>query len=78
MLLDTKDYIKKIGTILKHKTKFQLKKSNAKVKNVKKFQGFQVSKEKYHVCINLLYQRFLTWDTFVYLKGYIFCTVTAN
>ena len=46
MLLDTKDYIKKIGTILKHKTKFQLKKSNAKVKNVKKFQGFQSEQRK--------------------------------
>ena len=40
VVLDKKDYIKKMGTILKDKTKFQPKKSNANLENLKKFQGF--------------------------------------
>jgi len=40
VVLDKKDYIKKRGTILKDKTKFQPKKSNANLENLKKFQGF--------------------------------------
>ena len=40
VVLDKKDYIRKMGTILKNKTKFQPKKSNANLENVKKFQGF--------------------------------------
>ena len=40
MVLDRKHYIKKMGTILKNKTKFQPRKGNAKLENLKKFQGF--------------------------------------
>ena len=40
VVLDKKDYIKKMGTILKDKTKFQPKKSNDNLENLKKFQGF--------------------------------------
>ena len=40
VVLDKTDYIKKMGTILKDKTKFQPKKSNANLENLKKFQGF--------------------------------------
>jgi len=40
VVLDRKDYIKKMGTILKVKTKFQLRKGNANLENLKKFQGF--------------------------------------
>jgi len=40
VVLDKKDYIKKMGTILKDKTQFQPKKSNANLENFKKFQVF--------------------------------------
>ena len=40
VVLDQKVYIKKMGTVLKDKTKFQPKKSNVNLENLKKFQGF--------------------------------------
>ena len=40
VVLDKKDYIKKVGTILKDKTRFQPRKGNANLENLKKFQGF--------------------------------------
>jgi len=40
VVLDKKDYIKKMGTILKDKTKFQPRKGNANLENLKKFQRF--------------------------------------
>jgi len=40
VVLDRKHYIKKMGTILKDKTKFQPRKGKANLENLKKFQGF--------------------------------------
>ena len=40
VVLDRKNYIRKMGTILKDKTKFQLRRGNANLENLKKFQGF--------------------------------------
>ena len=40
VVLDRKNYIKKMSTILKDKTKFQPRKGNANLDNLKKFQGF--------------------------------------
>ena len=40
VVLDRKSYITKMGTILKDKTKFQPRKGNANLDNLKKFQGF--------------------------------------
>jgi len=40
VVFDRKNYIKKMGTILKDKTKFQPRKGNANLENLKKFQAF--------------------------------------
>jgi len=40
VVLDKKDHIKNVGTILKDKTRFQPRKGNANLENLKKFQGF--------------------------------------
>ena len=57
MVLDRKNYIKKMGTILKNKTKFQLTKGNANLQNVKKFQGFLSRLKQKSVLDNSVYDQ---------------------
>ena len=46
MVLDRKNYIKKIGIILKDKTKFQPRKGNANLENFKEISWFSEYIEK--------------------------------